>query len=459
MYVEKLPPHSVEAEEAVVGSLLIDGETFLRVQPLLKPGDFYREKNRWCYEACQNLYERDEAINELTVAHEINRLGRLDGIGGPSYLSYLVSIVPTSVHAEHYARIVSRSSTLRRLINAAGEIADIGYEGPADVEDALTQAEGVLFRIRSGRERRDFVSLRDVLDTYLEQTTTAALAPLGQHEGPVPTGFRDLDRLLGGLQRSDMVVLAARPSLGKSALALNIGRYAAGQGSRVAVFSLEMGREQLAMRLLASEAGVDSHRLRLHLYNEMEEHRIHESVGALSDLPVWIDDTPLVTIVEIRSKVRRLHAEVGGLDLVLVDYMQLAAGGSGRPENRVAEMGEISRSLKGVARDLKVPLIAVSQLSRDIERRERDGRRPRLSDLRESGSIEQDADVVAFIYREDKAYSEEEWARRFPERPYPHNVAEIIVEKHRHGPVGRVELYFNERLARFENLARLEPYE
>ena len=459
MYVEKLPPHSVEAEEAVVGSLLIDGETFLRVQPLLKPGDFYREKNRWCYEACQNLYGRDEAINELTVAHEINRLGRLDDIGGPSYLSYLVSIVPTSVHAEHYARIVSRSSTLRRLINAAGEIADIGYEGPADVEDALTQAEGVLFRIRSGRERRDFVSLRDVLDTYLEQTTTAALAPLGQHEGPVPTGFRDLDRLLGGLQRSDMVVLAARPSLGKSALALNIGRYAAGQGSRVAVFSLEMGREQLAMRLLASEAGVDSHRLRLHLYNEMEEHRIHESVGALSDLPVWIDDTPLVTIVEIRSKVRRLHAEVGGLDLVLVDYMQLAAGGSGRPENRVAEMGEISRSLKGVARDLKVPLIAVSQLSRDIERRERDGRRPRLSDLRESGSIEQDADVVAFIYREDKAYSEEEWARRFPERPYPHNVAEIIVEKHRHGPVGRVELYFNERLARFENLARLEPYE
>ena len=459
MYVEKLPPHSVEAEEAVVGSLLIDGETFLRVQPLLKPGDFYREKNRWCYEACQNLYERDEAINELTVAHEINRLGRLDDIGGPSYLSYLVSIVPTSVHAEHYARIVSRSSTLRRLINAAGEIADIGYEGPADVEDALTQAEGVLFRIRSGRERRDFVSLRDVLDTYLEQTSTAALAPLGQHEGPVPTGFRDLDRLLGGLQRSDMVVLAARPSLGKSALALNIGRYAAGQGSRVAVFSLEMGREQLAMRLLASEAGVDSHRLRLHLYNEMEEHRIHESVGALSDLPVWIDDTPLVTIVEIRSKVRRLHAEVGGLDLVLVDYMQLAAGGSGRPENRVAEMGEISRSLKGVARDLKVPLIAVSQLSRDIERRERDGRRPRLSDLRESGSIEQDADVVAFIYREDKAYSEEEWARRFPERPYPHNVAEIIVEKHRHGPVGRVELYFNERLARFENLARLEPYE
>ena len=230
MYVEKLPPHSVEAEEAVVGSLLIDGETFLRVQPLLKPGDFYREKNRWCYEACQNLYERDEAINELTVAHEINRLGRLDDIGGPSYLSYLVSIVPTSVHAEHYARIVSRSSTLRRLINAAGEIADIGYEGPADVEDALTQAEGVLFRIRSGRERRDFVSLRDVLDTYLEQTTTAALAPLGQHEGPVPTGFRDLDRLLGGLQRSDMVVLAARPSLGKSALALNIRPVRRGSG-------------------------------------------------------------------------------------------------------------------------------------------------------------------------------------------------------------------------------------
>ena len=455
MYVEKLPPHSVEAEEAVVGSLLIDGETILRVQPVLSANDFYREKNRWCYEACQNLYERSEAINELSVAHELNRLGKLDEIGGPSYLSYVVSVVPTSVHAEHYARIVSRASTLRRLINAAGEIADIGYEGPADVDDALTQAEEVLFRIRTGREHRDFVPLRDILDTYLEQSTT-----LEQQELPVPTGFSDLDHLLGsGLERSDMIVVAARPSLGKSALALNISRYAAGQGFKVAIFSLEMGREQLAMRLLASEAQVDGHRLRLHFLTVEEEHRIHEKVGALSDLPIWIDDTPLSNIVEIRSKIRRLHAEVGGLDLVVMDYMQLAAGGSGKSENRVIEMGEISRSLKGIARDLRVPLIAVSQLSREIERRERDGRRPRLSDLRESGSIEQDADVVAFIYREDKSYTEEEWARRYPDRPFPHNVAEIIVEKHRNGPIGSVQLYFNERLARFENLAKRDPYE
>ncbi|MBI4232940.1 MAG: replicative DNA helicase [Chloroflexi bacterium] len=451
MYAEKLPPHDPAAEEAVIGSLLVDGEAIAQVASFLKAEDFYGEKNRWCYEACLALWERREAINQVTLAHELARLRRLDELGGQAYLSHLVAGVPTSVHIEHYARIVQRTSTLRQLIRAASEIARLGYEGPADVEGALNHADDLLFRLRTGRPGRDFVHIREVLDRYLEESAAiAAGGPIERGVAPIPTGFTDLDQLLGGLQRADLIILAARPSLGKSALAINMARNAAGVGATVAIFSLEMSREQLALRLIASEAAVDGHHLRLGLYSEAEEKRIMDAVGLLSDLPIYIDDSPLASIVEIRAKARRLHL-VRRTDLIILDYLQLVAGGNGRMENRVQEISEISRSLKGLARDLNVPVLAISQLSRAVEMRP--SHLPQLSDLRESGSIEQDADVVAFIYREDLYFKdEEEWDRRFPDRKYPKNIAEIIVAKHRHGPVGNINLYFRDRLARFENL-------
>ncbi|MBI2855721.1 MAG: replicative DNA helicase [Chloroflexi bacterium] len=447
MYVERLPPHDERAEESVLGSLLIDGEAILSTVRLLQPEDFYHERNRWCYEACLSLWQDNEAINSVTVGHRLALMSRLEDVGGPAYLGHLVATVPTSAHVEHYARIVSRTHTLRRLIGAAGEIATLGYEGGADVDRALGQAEDLLFRIRSGHAVRDFVPLREVLDQYLEESA-AIQGPLERGVAPIPTGFTAMDRLLGGFQRSDMIVLASRPSLGKSALAVNIARYAAGQGAVVGIFSLEMSRDQIALRLLSSEAEVDNHRLRLRLHSDAEERRIMNAVGVLSELPIYIDDTPLEGIVEIRSKARRLQME-RQMDLAIVDYLQLIRGNS-RPENRVQEISEISRSLKGIARDLNISLLAVSQLSRAVE--QRPSHRPQLSDLRDSGSIEQDADVVMFIHREDMYSDEEQWEARFPGRPYPKDIAEIIVAKHRHGPLDTLNLRFQGALARFEDM-------
>ena len=446
MYAEKLPPHDVDAEESVIASLLIDGEAINRVTSLIKPDDFYRERNRWCYDACIALYQRGDAINQVTVTHELGVRERLDDIGGPAYLSHLIATVPTSVHAEHYARIVNRTATLRRLIQAAGDIANIGYSGTPDVEAALAQAEDAIYRIRTGHSVRDFVTIREVLDQYLEDAGAMG-GPLEHGLAPIPSGFADLDRLLGNLQRGDLLILAARPSLGKSTLALNIARNAAIHGS-VAVFSLEMSRDQVALRLLSAEASVDAFRLRTGLYNDPEG-RIMTSVGALSDLPIFIDDSPFQTVMEMRGKVRRLFTD-RGTDLVIVDYLQLIRGAGNRNENRVLELGEITRSLKGIARELNVPVIALSQLSRYIERRP--DHRPQLADLRESGSIEQDADVVMFIHREDKYQSQEEWSQHHSNEPYPENIADLIVAKHRHGPVGEVTLYFDGQLARFEDL-------
>ena len=448
MYAEKLPPHDIEAEEAVIGSLLIDGETMSRILTIVKIDDFYSERNRWCYDACMALYNRGDAINQITVTHELSVRERLDDVGGPAYLSHLVATVPTSVHAEHYARIVNRAATLRRLIYAAGEIAGIGYSGTPEVETALAQAEDLIFRIRTGHNVREFVPIRDILDTYLEETAALGGA-MDRGSAAVPSGFIDVDRLLGNFQRSDLLILAARPALGKSTLALNMARNAAAQGAVVAIFSLEMSRDQLALRLLSSEASVSAHLLRLGLYSESDAGRIGIAVGALSDLAIYIDDSPLQTVAEMRSKARRLFTEMG-TDLIIVDYLQLIRGASGRNENRVLELGEITRSLKGLARELNVPVLAISQLSRYIERRP--DHRPQLADLRESGSIEQDADVVMFIHREDKYQNEVEWSQHHPAEPYPENIAELIVAKHRHGPVDKVDLYFNGRLARFEDL-------
>ena len=446
MYEERLQPHDIEAEEAVVGSLLIDGESILKVIPLIKPRDFYRERNAFCFEACMALFERREAINQVTVTSQLNLQNRLEAVGGAAYLSHLISIVPTSLHAEHYANIVSRCATMRRLIGAASEIAVIGYEGTADEEAALSHAENLLFSVRTGQSSREFVSLREVLDQFLEDRAAIA-EPLDGTSAPIMTGFDSLDDILGGLQPADLLILAARPSVGKSTLAVNMSLNAAKAGSTIGIFSLEMSREQLAMRILASESGVDSRRLRLGLYTEAEERRIINSVGSLSELSLYIDDTPLQGIIEMRSKARRLHLE-RKLDMLVVDYIQLIEGSS-RNGNRVQEISEISRSLKGLARDLNIPVLAVSQLSRAVEMRP--SHRPQLSDLRDSGSIEQDADVVMFIYREDIYTTEEEWLQRRPDgQPYPKNIAEVIIAKHRHGPIGTIKLLFRDKLVRFE---------
>ncbi len=451
MYPDRLLPHDRDAEEAVIGSVLIDDEALLQVTSFLKESDFYLAKTRWCYEACLSLFERREAMNQVSVAHELSLHDRLEEVGGAAYLAYVVSSVPTSVHVEYYGRIVQRTSVMRRLIEAAQHIATIGYEGDADTEAALARAEDLLFRVRAGRGTRDFVHIREILDTYMEETAAIELGA-DLHLAPIPTGFSDIDKLLGGgLQRSDMVVLASRPSLGKSTLALNIARHAAEQGSNVGIFSLEMSAEQIGIRLLSSEANVDSHRMRLGMISEAEHKRVMDAIGTLSELPIYVDDTPVQGIVEMRGKARRLQTE-RGCDLLIVDYLQLISGTSRRSDNRVQEMGEISRSLKGMARDLDVPVLACSQLSRAVE--QRPSHRPILSDLRESGSIEQDADVVAFIYREDKYITREDWEKRNPTEPYPESLAEIIVEKHRNGPTGIVPLYFRSDVVRFENLAQ-----
>jgi replicative DNA helicase len=447
----KLPPHDLDAEEAVLGSILIDPEAIFKIAGLLKPDDFYREKNRWTYESCTLLYERKEAINQVTAAHDLARRQRLEAVGGAAYLSHLVSQVPTSVHVEYYANIVRRLSMMRHLITASGQIAAIGYESPPDANEALDKAEGILFGLRYGQSSRDFAHISDVLDRYFEETS------LGQ-EGAgilprVPTGFTDLDRILGGLQRSDMIVLAARPSLGKTSLALNIAHNAAvKENARVAIFSLEMSKMELAYRFLSSESGIDTQKLRLDQLNERQRGEIVDAIGRLSEAPIYIDDSPFLRDSDMRSKARRLHAEKG-IDLIIVDYLQLMRS-SRNTDNRVQEMSDISHSMKEIARELDVPVIAVSQLSRAVEARH--PHTPMLSDLRESGSIEQDADIVAFIYREDIYYTEQEWEERYPEKSYPKGIAEIIIAKHRNGPIGRAHLFFRERIAKFENLEKVE---
>lgn len=440
MPTDRLPPHDIEAEEAVLGALLIDGGAIFKIATFLRPEDFYREKNQWVYDACNRLYERNEAIDQVTVAHELSQQERLEAIGGAAYLSHVVSNVATSVHVEHYAQIVHRMSVMRRLISAAVQIEAIGYEAGPDIEEALSRAENVLLKLRRGQRPWDFVPIRELLHRYFEE------AEIRPFEGEVVyTGFRALDDLLGGLRRSDMIVLAARPSLGKTSLALSIARNAAvNQSAHVAIFSVEMSRDQLVQRLLSSEAGVDSHRLRQGKQSDAESERLIEATGILSEAPIFIDDSPALRVTEMKSKARQLDFE-RGIDLIIVDYLQLLRG-NGR-ENRVQEITEISRSLKELARELNVPLIAVSQLSRAIEWRAH--HKPQLSDLRESGSIEQDADVVIFISREDKYVAEDEWDKEHPGEKYPKGVADIIVAKHRNGPVGEGKLRFIEKMVKF----------
>jgi len=448
MLTERLPPHDIEAEEAVIASLLVDSEAIYKVAVILQPDDFFREKNAWAYEACFALWERNETINEVTVGHELARRDRLEQIGGLAYLSRLVTELPTPIGVEHYAGIVKRDAVYRRLIEAASRITQMAYSGGPDLDGTLARAESLLLSLSTGKRLSDFVHIRDVLDGFWEGPGLEAFK--GGLQGSVRTGFMDLDTLLGGLKRADLIVLAARPSLGKTSLALNIARNAAvGQNAKVAIFSLEMAAEQLVQRLLASESGVDSTRLRLGLHTEAEERRVMNALGILSAIDIYVDDSAVQRVTEIRSKALRLHRDQG-LDLVIVDYLQLIHG-TERGDNRVQEISLISRSLKELARELDVPVIAVSQLSRAPEMRS--PHIPMLSDLRESGSIEQDADVVVFIYREDVYVRKEDWELAHPEgNPYPAGDAQIIVAKHRNGPTGTIHLRFRQKLARFEDL-------
>jgi replicative DNA helicase len=450
MAEEKLPPHDIEAEEAVLGSLLIDPEAIVKVAAPLKPEDFFSDINRVIYQACLSLYQRNEVINQITVAHELMRQNKLEQIGGAAFLSHLISTVPTSLHVEYYAQIVSDAAVMRRLIVAADQIRGLGYEAGPDVEASLNKAEDILFQVRMGREPRDFVPIREALGQYFEEAGSAA-AP---REGEIPhilTGFTALDEFLGGLQRSDLIVLAARPSLGKTSLALNIARNAAiNQKACVALCSLEMSREAVVQRLLASEAGVDSRKVRMAHFSEKDEARIMEASGILSEAAIYIDDSPQLRALDIRSKVRRLHFQ-HKIDLIIIDYLQLIQG-DGKNETRVQEISKITRALKTLARELNVPVLAVSQLSRAVEWRA--SHVPQLADLRESGSIEQDADVVLFIYRDDMYFSPDEWGKLhdIEKEPYPRGIADIIIAKHRNGPLGQIKLRFLSRFAKFDNL-------
>jgi len=434
--VERLPPHNVEAEQSVLGSLLIDRDAIIKVAAYLKASDFYINANGQIYQAVIDLYNKREPTDFITLSDELARREILDEIGGVTYLSSLLNTVPTAVHVEYYGRIVERQATRRRLIDAGTEIVGIGFRDGVDTEDALDAAEKALFDVSQNRQTKDFESIADVIDRYFDQ-----IDYLQQHRGEVvgvPTDFKDLDRLTGGLQRSDLLILAARPSMGKTSLALGIAYGAAVQhGRSVGIFSLEMSSDQLVQRLLSTETGVDSHRLRLGMIDDSEWDRISRAFGRLSEAKIFIDDAANASIMDVRSKARRLQAE-SGLDLIIIDYLQLMSGR--RSENRVQEISEISRGLKGLARELNVPVLALSQLSRAVETRS--DHRPMLSDLRESGSIEQDADIVMFIYREEK----------YDENSDKKGIAELIVAKHRNGPVSTVNLRFFEQTARFADL-------
>lgn len=441
---DKLFPHDISAEESVIGSLLLDGLSFTKIASFLEPEHFYLEPNRIIFEIARDLFNRQEPINQISIAHELETQEKLEDVGGRAYLAKVVDVVPTSIHIKHYANLVRRTATMRTLINAAENISEIGFDNDPDIENALSKAEDIIYSIRNDQPSRDFVPLRETLTPYLE-TSSSDLAD--NENRPISSGFKLLDDLLGGLQRSDMLVLAARPSVGKSMFALNLAINAAMNDQKVAIYSLEMGREQIATRMLATQARVNMHSLRMMRLSSSQENRLVDAIGRLSDLSIFIDDSPVQGVAEMRGKARRLQLEYG-LDFIIVDYMQLISNNKGsRETNRAQEVSEISRQIKAMARDLRVPVIAISQLSRAIEHRQ--SHRPLLSDLRESGSIEQDADVVMFIHREEKFTTKEDWIKNNPGVPYPEGQAEIIVAKHRNGPTDTIPLAVDDSIGRF----------
>ena len=434
-------PSTVDAERATLGSVLLNRDALAAIAAWLKPEYFYLERHSQIYEAMLACFNNRVPPDTRTVSEELRRRGHLDQVGGVIYLGELVEGVPTSYHVEFYARTVERTAILRRLINTGAQIAALGYNEQIEIDETIDKAEALLFDIAQKRTSQDFVHISSVVDSYYEQ-----LNYLQEHRGEVmgvQTGYRDFDQITGGLQRSDLIILAARPGTGKTSfamsLAYNVAMY---YSNTVAVFSLEMGREQLVQRLIAMETQIDTHRLRLGQVPDNQLKIVFDAMGRLAQAPIYIEDTPGISIMELRSKARRLQSQ-HGVSLIIIDYLQLMSGRG--KENRVQEVGEISRGLKALARELNVPVIALSQLSRAVEGRQ--SHVPMLSDLRESGSIEQDADIVMFIYR-DELYNKDSDKK---------GIAEIHIAKHRNGPVGVVNMRFDPSTTRFADLTYRAP--
>lgn len=444
--IEKVPPQNLEAEQAVLGSLLIDKEAVTRIADILSPSDFYRDSHRFIFEAMLDLYTRREPIDLLSLSNKLEEAGRLETVGGRSYLATLTNIVPTAGNVVHYANVVQKKATLRRLIESASEIASMGFHEENEVDFILDKAEQSLFSVSQKYLKQNFVPIKELLTDAFER-----MDELHRESGKLrglPSGFPDLDNLLAGFQKSDLIILAARPSVGKTSLALDFARLAAiKHKAAVAIFSLEMSKEQLIDRLLCSEARISLWKFRTGRLTAEGENddfaAIGHAMGKLSEANIYIDDSPLANVMEIRTKARRLKSEAN-LDLIIVDYLQLMEG-RGLTDNRVQEVAEITRGLKAVARELQVPVIGLSQLSRAVEMSK--PAIPKLAHLRESGSIEQDADVVMFIYRKmmDRNY------RREDIRPEEANLVEVHIAKHRNGPTGLVKLRFNEHSVCFES--------
>lgn len=438
----RVPPQSLEAETAVLGAMLLSREAVHRAEEILTEDAFYREAHRKIFRAIMNLSERNEAADLITVTEELRKMGDLDEMGGASYVSSVLDAVSTSANVEYHSRLVLEKAVLRRLINVSTQIVERSYDAEEASAEIVDWAEQQIFGITSLRDKREFIPLKELLTHTFE--IIQELYEEKRVVTGVPTGFQDLDRMTAGLQPSDLIVIAGRPSMGKTSLALNMAENAAIRFKiPSAVFSLEMSREQLVQRLLCSEARVESHRLRTGYLKESEWPLLTDAAGRLAEAPIYIDDTPGISLMEMRAKARRLKSKAD-LGVVIVDYLQLARGYQ-NPENRQQEISQISRGLKALAKELNVPVVALSQLSRAVEQRE--SRRPVLSDLRESGAIEQDADLVMFIYREEVYKPDKEEAK---------GVAEVIIGKHRNGPTGVVKLAFFDQYTRFESLARVE---
>jgi replicative DNA helicase len=440
---ERTLPHNLEAEKSVLGAVLIHNEAFNHAAELIDARDFFRDAHRRIFDKMVALSERNDPIDLVTLKEELARSGELDDVGGPAYIASLADGVPRSANVEHYARIVKEKATLRNLIHSANRILAEAYHAEDDADLILDGAEKAIFEIAEDRIREGFTPLRDLV-----QSSFATIEKLQQHKGlvtGVPTGFVDLDEMTSGLQPSDLVLVAARPSMGKTSFVLNIAQHVGiHTDMTVGFFSLEMSKEQLFMRMLTGEARIDAHRFRSGYLNEKDYGRLSHALGTLAEARVFIDDTASIGVLEMRAKARRLQSE-HGLHLLIIDYIQLMQG-RGRFESRQQEIASISRSLKGLAKELRIPIVALSQLSRASETRS--DHRPQLSDLRESGALEQDADVVMFIYREEQYRDADGQPNQDAE-----GIAEIIVGKQRNGPVGTAKLAFIKEHTRFENLA------
>jgi len=439
----KLPPQHIEAEQSILGGILIENEALNRVTEILDPDDFYRDAHRKIFDALINLSERDEPADLITLTNELRKIDQLDSIGGASYLASLIDSVPTAANIQYYARIVKEKAILRKLIQTSTEIITQSYEDRGDVESFLDEAERSIFEISEKRVRPSFYPIREIVKQSF--ATIEKLFNKKEAVTGVASGFKELDRMTAGFQPSDLIIIAGRPSMGKTAFCLDIAEYAAiGNKIPVAIFSLEMSKEQLVIRMLCSQANVEGTRLRTGYLNESDWPKLTIAAGSLSESPIYIDDTAALSVLEMRAKARRLKADYG-LGMVIVDYLQLMKGRA-RVESRQQEISEISRSLKALAKELNIPVIAVSQLSRKTE--ERTGNRPQLSDLRESGAIEQDADLILFIYR-DEIYN------RDPDNPN-RGKAEVIIGKQRNGPIGKIDLAFLDKFTTFKDLYKGE---